>query len=45
RQRAAERLNRVCSAVNRQVIWFVRGGVSIHRFLPAEVSGQLPFLG
>ncbi len=45
RQCAAMQPSRVCSALTQEVICAVRKNVRIHRMLPAEVSGQLPFLG
>ena len=44
-QRAAARLNRVRSAVTLEVKVVVSCGVNGHAVVPAEASGQLPFLG
>ncbi len=45
RQRAAALLNRVRSAFTQKVMGFVCKILSVHQVLPAEVSGQLRFLG
>ena len=45
RQRAAVLPNRVRSAFTQKVTGFVCEILSVHQVLPAEVSGQLRFLG
>jgi hypothetical protein len=45
RKQAAARLNRVCSALPQQVTYYVGTNLDILQGLPAEQSGQLPFLG
>jgi hypothetical protein len=45
RQRAAVRPNRVRSAFTQKVMGSVSEILSVHQMLPAEVSGQLRFLG
>ena len=45
RQRAAVRLNRVRSALTQAVKEVVGAELDVHAVLPAEESGQLPFLG
>jgi hypothetical protein len=45
RRRTASRLNRVCSAVNQEVMYFVQRNLNLHRVFHAEESGQLPSLG
>jgi hypothetical protein len=45
RQRAASRLNRVCSVLTEAVKVVVGRNMSIHAVLPADESGQLPDLG
>ena len=45
RQRAAVLPNRVRSAFTQKVMGFVCEILSVHQVLPAEVSGQLRFLG
>jgi hypothetical protein len=45
RQRAAALLNRVRSAFTQKVMGLVCEILSVHQVLPAEVSGQLQFLG
>ena len=45
RQRAAEWLAWVCSALTHKVTHIVGGNVCIHAVSPAEESGQLRFLG
>ena len=45
RQRAAALPNRVRSAFTQKVMRFVCEILSVHQVLPAEVSGQLRFLG
>ena len=45
RQSAAARPARVCSALTHEVTLIVGGSVSIHAVIPAELSGQLRFLG
>jgi hypothetical protein len=44
-QRAAGRLNRVCSALTQLVNSFVVNNIGIHGTLQREASGQLRFLG
>ena len=45
RQRTAALPNRVRSAFTQKVMGFVCEILSVHQVLPAEVSGQLRFLG